>query len=339
MTQVIHGPSESQRALAFEEWGAPGGYPVFLLHGTPGSRHGPRPRASVLYRLDIRLISYDRPGYGESAQHRGRSVADAALDVVAIADQLGLDDFSVVGRSGGGPHALACAASDKLQARLRSAAVLVPLAPADADGLDWYDGMNDSNTEGYTGISDQAAANTVVEILNERAGHIQKDPEYLLQFLQHELTEPDRRVVEDLGIRRLLTDTYREALRSGADGWIDDMLAFRKPWGFQLSAIQIPTLLWHGQDDVFSPASHTRWLAGQIPAKYCTVEMQPGAAHFDAVGVLPRILTWLKSAALKSAAASAPRRPGSERLRVQRTDQAPARAQYADRRVPSADSR
>jgi pimeloyl-ACP methyl ester carboxylesterase len=334
MTQVIHGPSGSQRALAFEEWGAPGGYPVFLLHGTPGSRHGPRPRASVLYRLDIRLICYDRPGYGQSAQHPGRSVADAALDVLAIADELGLDAFSVAGRSGGGPHALACAASEKLQTRLRSAAVLVPLAPADADGLDWYDGMNSSNTEGYTAVSDQTAWNTVVEILTEQAVHIRDDPEYLLQFLQTELTEPDRRVVEDFGIRRLLTDTYREAVSGGAAGWIDDMLAFRKPWGFQLNAIQIPTLLWHGQDDVFSPASHTRWLAGQIPAKYCTVEMQPGAAHFDAVGVLPRMLTWLRSAA-----ASAARGPGSERLRVQRPDQAPPRAQYADRRVPSADGR
>ena len=153
--------------------------------------------------------------------------------------------------------------------------------------------MNPSNTEGYTAVSDQEAWETVVEILTERAGLIREDPEYLLHFLQHELTEPDRRVVEDFGIRRLLTDTYREALRSGADGWIDDMLAFRKPWGFRLSAIQIPTLLWHGQDDVFSPASHTRWLAGQIPAEYCTVEMQPGAAHFDAVGALPRMLTWL----------------------------------------------
>jgi pimeloyl-ACP methyl ester carboxylesterase len=334
MTQVIHVPSGSQRALAFEEWGAPRGYPVFLLHGTPGSRHGPRPRASVLYRLGIRLICYDRPGYGRSDLLRGRTVADAAVDVLAIADELRLDSFSVVGRSGGGPHALACAAAEKLRARLRSAAVLVPLAPADADGLDWYDGMNPSNTEGYTAVSDQEAWEAVAEILTERAGLIREDPEYLLHFLQHELTEPDRRVVEDFGIRRLLTDTYREALRSGADGWIDDMLAFRKPWGFRLSAIEIPTLLWHGQDDVFSPASHTRWLAGQIPAKYCTVEMQPGAAHFDAVGVLPRMLTWLKSEG-----ASAARLSGSERLWIQRPDQAPARAQDTDRRVGSTDSR
>jgi pimeloyl-ACP methyl ester carboxylesterase len=331
MTQVIRVSSGPRRTLAFDEWGAPRGYPVFLLHGTPGSRNGPRPRASVLYRLGIRLICYDRPGYGLSGVHRGRSVADAALDVLAIADQLDLSSFSVVGRSGGGPHALACAASEKLQVRLRSVAVLVSLAPADADGLAWYDGMSGSNVEEYTAASDPAATKTVARDLIERGRQIRDDPELLLRFLHPELTEPDRRVVEDAGIRRLLTDTYAEALRLGAEGWIDDVLAFRKPWGFGLSAIRTPTLLWHGQDDVFSPAAHTRWLAGQIPAKYRTVELQPGAAHFDAVEVLPRVLAWLKSTSTDSA-----RPRASERLWVEYPDQAPACAQRIDRRVPSA---
>jgi pimeloyl-ACP methyl ester carboxylesterase len=321
MPQVIKVSGGPGRSLAFEEWGAPRGYPVFLLHGTPGSRNGPRPRASVLYRLGIRLICYDRPGYGQSGLHRGRSVADGALDVLAIADELGLDSFSVVGRSGGGPHALACAASEKLQPRLRSVAVLVPLAPADADGLAWYDGMCDSNAEEYTAASDPAAIDSVAKDLIERTRHIQKDPDFLLRFLHPELTEPDKRVVGDVGIRRLLTETYAEALRCGADGWIDDALAFRKPWGFHFSAIRTPTLLWHGQDDVFSPAAHTRWLAGQIPAEYCTVELQPGAAHFDAVEVLPRVLAWVKStltsadsapkAGLRTAAGRAPG-PGAD---------------------------
>jgi pimeloyl-ACP methyl ester carboxylesterase len=309
MTQVIPVSSGHQRHLAFDEWGAPHGYPVFLLHGTPGSRNGPRPRASVLYRLGIRLICYDRPGYGLSDLDRGRNVADAALDVLAIADELSLDSFSVVGRSGGGPHALACAASEKLQARLRSTAVLVPLAPADADGLAWYDGMSPSNTEEYVAASEAGAAHSVANYLEELARQVREDPEALLRFLHPELTQHDKRVVEDVAIRRLLTDTYAEALRCGPGGWIDDVLAFRKPWGFDISAIRVPILLWHGQDDVFSPVSHTRWLACQIPAEYCTVELQPGAAHFDAVEVLPRVLAWLKSAAR-----------ASERLRVERSD-------------------
>jgi pimeloyl-ACP methyl ester carboxylesterase len=320
------------RRLAFEEWGAPHGYPVFLLHGTPGSRSGPRPRASLLYRLGIRLISYDRPGYGQSQVDRGRSVADGALDVLAIADHLDLNSFSVVGRSGGGPHALACAASEKLRARLRSVAVLVSLAPADADELGWYDGMSASNTEEFITASDPAANSKLVRDLNERARNIFKDPETLLKLLGHELTEPDKRVVEDVGIRQLLLKTYAEALRWSADGWVDDVLAFRKPWGFDLSAIRTPTLLWHGQDDVFSPAAHTRWLAAQIPSEYCTVEMPPRAAHFDAVTVLPWVLAWLKS---KSMLVETTPPSASEGLRVEVPDQAPTGAQRVDGRMPS----
>jgi pimeloyl-ACP methyl ester carboxylesterase len=181
--------------------------------------------------------------------------------------------------------------------------------------------MCDSNAEEYTAASDPAAIDSVAKDLIERTRHIQKDPDFLLRFLHPELTEPDKRVVGDVGIRRLLTETYAEALRCGADGWIDDALAFRKPWGFHFSAIRTPTLLWHGQDDVFSPAAHTRWLAGQIPAEYCTVELQPGAAHFDAVEVLPRVLAWVKStltsadsapkAGLRTAAGRAPG-PGAD---------------------------
>src|SRR3954468_19949030 len=90
------------RILTTSVTGPPDGWPVFLLHGTPGSRHGPKPRASVLYRRGIRLIAYDRPGYGGSTRHPGRQVADAAQDIAAIAAELAIDRFAVVGRSGGG---------------------------------------------------------------------------------------------------------------------------------------------------------------------------------------------------------------------------------------------
>src|SRR5580693_7584726 len=111
------------RRLSTQSSGDPDGKPVFVLHGTPGSRLGPHPRSSVLHRLGVRLISFDRPGYGESDRMEGRKVADVAADVLAIADDLGLKTFSVVGRSGGGPHSLACAAL--LPERVTRAAVLV----------------------------------------------------------------------------------------------------------------------------------------------------------------------------------------------------------------------
>jgi pimeloyl-ACP methyl ester carboxylesterase len=305
VTQVVG--MSGNRDVTVETWGAPNGTPVFLMHGTPGCRSGPRPRPSVLYRLGIRLICYDRPGYGGSDPHPGRTVADAAWDVLEIADALKLDEFSVVGRSGGGPHALACAAL--LEDRVRSAAVLVSLAPSDADDLDWYAGMADSNIDEYldadAAVKDADAA--VKASLAKRAKGVRDDPESLLRFLLPQLTEPDRRIVDDVAIRQQLTDTYAEALRDSANGWIDDVLAFRRPWGFELSKVNVPVLLWHGEDDMFTPVGHTYWLAKQIPGSI--LDIQSGAAHFGAMEILPSVLAWIRRA------------QGSEWLRVESAHQ------------------
>jgi pimeloyl-ACP methyl ester carboxylesterase len=279
-----------QRSVAVDSLGD-GDVPIFLLHGTPGSRSGPKPRASVLYRLWANLICYDRPGYGKSSRHPNRTVADAAWDVRDIADELGLDQFCVVGRSGGGPHALACAAL--LGERVLSAAILVSLAPADAKGLDWFAGMAESNVTEYSKTRSAAEAYE----LAMRAEQIRANPESMIEFLSPELTDPDRRIVDDVAIRRQLLDTYAEACRNGAYGWIDDVLAFRRPWGFDLSDIKVPVLFWHGAEDVFSPVAHTYWLAAQLCNAEVEVKVQPGAAHFNAVEVLPSILDRLLEAA------------------------------------------
>ncbi|WP_328650434.1 alpha/beta hydrolase [Micromonospora sp. NBC_00330] len=279
------------RRLAVETSGAADGFPVFLLHGTPGSRSGPRPRGIVLYQLGVRLICYDRPGYGDSDRHEDRRVADAAADVAAIADDLGIERFAVVGRSGGGPHALACAAL--LPDRVTRAAVLVGLAPVGALDLDWYAGMAESNVEDY-GQADDLAALTLN--LKVRADEARRDPMTLLEFLRPQLPDEDIRVVDDSAIRRLLTDMYSEALRHGPEGWIDDVLAIRRGWGFDLGAIRVEVRLWHGEQDRFSPVEHSHWLASRIAR--AEVQVQPGAAHFGAVEILPQTLNWLATSAL-----------------------------------------
>lgn len=307
MTEVI--PAPGGRHLAVDCVGAPDGIAVFLLHGTPGSRRGPRPRAGVLYRLGIKLICYDRPGYGGSDPHPDRSVADAAADVCTIADALELGTFSVVGRSGGAPHALACAAL--LDGRVETVAALVGVAPPDAANLDWYDGMTNSNTAEYGWAEDPGA---VAAALTERAKQIRDDPEFLLKYLWPELTRQDRRVVDEVAIQKLLSEAYAEAIKHGAQGWIDDVLAMRKPWGFDPSKIKVPVLIWHGLDDVFSPVSHARWLADHIRGgredARVSVVLKRDAAHFDAMQVLPDILTWIKGV------------PASERLRIEGAHQA-----------------
>src|ERR1700722_11642562 len=136
------------RRLTVCEFGDRSQEPVFYLHGTPGSRVGPRPTNQELENFKIRLIAFDRPGYGGSDRLETRTVADVAADVEAIADRLGVDRFAVLGRSGGGPHALACAAL--LPHRVTRAAALVSLAPWQAQGLDWFDGMAKSNRDAYT---------------------------------------------------------------------------------------------------------------------------------------------------------------------------------------------
>ncbi len=242
----------------------------------------------MLHRLGVRLISFDRPGYGESDRLEGRRVADAAADVLAIADAYELEKFAVVGRSGGGPHALACAAL--LPERTTKAAVLVGLAPHGAEGLDWFDGMAESNVVEFT-----AAANGYEGI----APHTQGDrrapsgpiPASLIATLQAELPDPDRRVVADRGIQ---LDADRELRRGAAD--VRLRLDRRRAGvllavGLRSGHVTVPVLLWHGASDVFSPVSHARWLADKIPS--ATVVVQAGAAHFGALDVLPDILRWL----------------------------------------------
>jgi pimeloyl-ACP methyl ester carboxylesterase len=275
------------RVLAAEVTGAFEGIPVFLLHGTPGSSAGPKPRSSVLYRQGVRLICHDRPGYGGSTRLPGRRVADAAHDVEAVADALGIDHFCVVGRSGGGPHALACAAL--LPHRVTRAAVLVGLAPANAAGLDWYEGMSPENARNHA-TGERGDAELMREMI-DLAVRTAADPEGFIDELRAQASEPDLRFMDSVMYRRLLTASYTEALRIGPYGWLDDILAFRGDWGFALDHIIPPVRLWHGAADTFSPASHSKWLADRIPR--AEVHVQHGAAHFGAVEVLPRILAWL----------------------------------------------
>jgi pimeloyl-ACP methyl ester carboxylesterase len=281
------------RRLTVDVSGAPHGTPVVLMHGTPGTGSGPRPRSSVLYRLNVRLVSYDRPGYGGSDRHERRSVADAAADVAAIADALDIGSFAVVGRSGGGPHALACAAL--LSERVTRAAILVGMAPADALGLKWFDGMNIDNVTAYTAAD---SASLITEMLTARADATRLEPETLLKQIEQQMTEPDRRVVRDVSMRRLLVETYAEAVRTGPFGWIDDVLALRAAWGFSVTSIRCPVLLWHGEDDTFSPVGHTRWLAERIET--AEIYVAPNAAHFTAVEILPDLFSWLAGSPVHS---------------------------------------
>lgn len=288
MVQLVKGTDG--RELAVEISGAPPGKPaVFLLHGTPGSLSGPRPRGIYLHRLGLRLISYNRPGYPGSDRHEQRTVADAAADIEAIADHFHIEEFSVIGRSGGAPHALSAAAARNLRGRVKCVAALSTLAPCDAEGLDWFLGMAESNVHAYRNLSKNLPA--LISAFRQRAGQIRTNSQGLLDALWPELVGADKRVMGDIALRRLIAETHAEALRESVDGWVDDVIALASPWNFNLSDIDVPVLLWHGQDDVFSPPGHTGWLAKHIDTS--DYYLPESTAHFGAVEILPEILSWV----------------------------------------------
>jgi pimeloyl-ACP methyl ester carboxylesterase len=209
----------------------------------------------------IRLIGYDRPGYGGSARHTGRSVGDCAADVEAIADALGLERFATWGISGGGPHALACAAL--CGDRLGAVASLAAVAPYEADGLDWLAGMGESNLEEFGAArAGEPALRRFLERDAEEMRNTQASD--LVKVMETLLGPADVAVLSDELANELLQGAAH-GLTNGVDGWLDDDFAFIRPWGFDIATIDRPVLLLQGADDRFVPAAHGNWLAERVP--------------------------------------------------------------------------
>jgi pimeloyl-ACP methyl ester carboxylesterase len=266
------------RALAFEEYGDPGGTPVFVLHGTPGCRFsGRHPDESRVADAGLRLITYDRPGYGQSARHKGRRVIDCVADVAAIADELGIERFAVNGGSGGGPHALAVGA--RLRARVTRVGCDVGVAPHDADDIDWLAGMDPANVQEFEWAL--AGEDTLVPELEKQANEaivkVEADPTALLS--QFELSPSDRAVLEDPRVQQTLRRSTKESFANGVWGWVDDDLAFTEPWGFDVEELEVPVEIRYGATDVLVPAGHGAWLAAHIP--HATVKVDDEGGHLS----------------------------------------------------------
>jgi pimeloyl-ACP methyl ester carboxylesterase len=341
VAQVVKGPGG--RGLAVEISGAPPGKPVvFLLHGTPGTLSGPKPRGIFLHRRGVRLVTYNRPGYPDSDRDPGRTVASAADDIKAIADHFKFREFSVIGRSGGAPHALACGAAPSLAGRVKCIAALSSLAPYGADGLNWFSGMAGSNVRAYSDVMRNLPA--LIDTLHQHADEVRNNSQGLLNALWPELDQSDKQVIGDIALRRIIAETHAEALRESISGWVDDVIALGGQWNFEVKDIKVPVLLWHGEEDVFSPPAHTRWLAERIDnSEYY---LPPNAAHFGAVEILPEIINWVlgeragaiprPAPATSPAPALSPARPGprSERLGIDHAQQPAFAASGADVRMP-----
>jgi pimeloyl-ACP methyl ester carboxylesterase len=256
------------RALEVHEAGDPNGLPVIVHHGTPGS--------GLLYDRwatpGIRLIAYDRAGYGGSTRRRGRQIAGVVADIEAIADELGLDRFATWGISGGGPHALACAAL--CGDRLTAAASLAGVAPWGAEGLDWHAGMGEDNVKEFDLIlAGEDALRPAME--RDRAELQGLTAEQLRASWDTLLGDADRAALTGELAAWLHAD-MTHGLAQSADGWIDDDLAFVEAWGFDVGEITRPVLIVHGADDRFVPVSHGRWLAARMPGAEVWIDDQNG---------------------------------------------------------------
>jgi pimeloyl-ACP methyl ester carboxylesterase len=272
------------RTLEIHELGEPDGFPIVFHHGTPGS--------GTIYERwatpGVRVIAYDRAGYGGSTRRPGRAVVDVVADVTAVADELGLERFATWGLSGGGPHALACAAL--CDERLTAAATLAGVGPWNADGLDWLTGMGEGNVREFELVlAGEEALRPALE--RERTEMLAATREQLRDTMAPHLSPTDSAALTN-DLAEYFHGNMTHGIGDGPDGWIDDNLAFVRPWGFELSAIARPILVVQGGDDLMVPRQHGEWLAANVPGAEPRIDDAHGHLTL-AQHLVPEVHSWL----------------------------------------------
>ena len=264
----------------------PEGAPGLVFHsGTPSAAVRFPPLSEVVSAHGLRLGTWSRPGYAGSDPAPGRSVADVATDTASVLDAVGVGEFVTLGWSGGGPHALACAAL--LPGRCRAAATIAGVAPSDAEGLDWTAGMGEENVEEFAlAMQGEAALTPYLEREGVALGRV--SGEEVAASLGGLVSPVDVRCLTG-EFAEYLAESFRRAMSSGVAGWRDDDLAFARPWGFDLASIDVPVAVWQGDQDLMVPPSHGRWLVEHLPD--VRDHLHPGEGHLSlAVGALDRIV-------------------------------------------------
>ncbi len=272
------------RTLQVLERGDPSGRPVLVHNGTPNSRLLFDRDVARSERQGVRLISYDRPGYGGSTVRPGRTVGDCAEDVRTIASALEIEQLLVWGISGGGPHAIACAAL--LPDLVPAVGVLASPAPWGAEGLDYFDGMGELNRQDIELMLDDPVA-ARAKCKEDRLEILEATPEALSETLKTLLSPVDAEALTG-DLAEYMIEAGRSGLALGSEGWWDDELALMAPWGFELDAVRTPVLLYHGRQDRFVPFAQGEWLADHVPAVRAVLTDDDGhltltERHLDAI--------------------------------------------------------
>lgn len=283
--------TRSGRRLSYRVDGSPQGDVLVYLTGTPqGTVEDPSLTAAAAV-AGLRLVTYDRPGYGESERAPGRVVRDAADDVADLLDALEAERFVVAGHSGGGPHALACGAL--LADRCRAVAVLAGVAPWDAEGLDFLGGMGPENVEEFgAAVEGESVLRPLLESYEAELREVTADG--VVASLAGILPAVDKAVLTGTSYGEVVAARFRAALATGVDGWLDDDLAFVQPWGFDLADVTVPVSVWQGSEDLMVPFAHGRWLVDHLPT--ARPHLLQGEGHLSVVvGRLEQVLAELRA--------------------------------------------
>jgi len=275
------------RTLHVFDDGEPDGHVVLEHHGTPGSGLPYPPDIELARERGLRILRYDRAGYGGSTPNPGRSVADVVPDIEEVLDQLGIERYVSLGGSGGCPHSFACGA---LSRRCVAAAAIAAPTPYPPEGLDWFDGQGEQNqAEWAAALDGREALEAFIE--GEAAEMRAATPEQIKEVMATVLPPVD--AAELTGDRaEHVKRGFDYGLAAGVAGWRDDDLAFMQAWGFELDEIRVPTLLWQGVQDKMVPVAHGRWLAERIPGVEAHISEEDGHLSI-AVGRLGEIYDWL----------------------------------------------
>ena len=257
------------RRLAYLDADSPGGVPLLFLHGLPSCRLT-RPDGDLSRDMGARLISFDRPGFGQSDPRPGRSLTETAGDIVALLDHLGIDKVYVAAPSGGGPTALALAhhAPD----RVRAVAVIGSVAPLDAPGA-----LAGITVERRIGFWLARHAPGILRWVMSRRVQAGGDmEEFFTRYTKHN-PPVDQAILARPEVRRMFLSSFTEALRQGVDAFAWEVQLAARPWGFALSGIRVPVVVWHGEADNSIPPVMGRRLAAAIPGAH--LALLPGESH------------------------------------------------------------
>ncbi len=263
------------RSLGYAEYGDARGRPVFYFHGFPGSRLEARLAGQAAVSYGIRLIALDRPGYGLSDVKRHRTLLDWAEDTVHLADFLGIGRFSVVGVSGGGPYAAACAF--KIPHLVDKVAIVCGLGPVVSCGS-----RNSAAGRTVNGLLLAGRFPIFARLPFAAAALMYREhPALMLALISRHLAQCDRLALQIPELHQLLCDSFREAFRRSLLGPTRDLVLYGRDWGFVLHDIHVPTRLWHGEKDAVVPPAMAHMLADEIPT--CRALFYPEDGHFSII--------------------------------------------------------